>query len=110
MIDLTPIINAVIALIAAVCMRYLIPWIKERTTEEKRRKLCAWAEIAVAAAEQLYSAADREEKRRYVEGCLKNLGFDVKADEIDAAIEAAVLALHLALYDKAKEAGNDGDG
>lgn len=108
MINLTPIINAVIALIAAVCMRYLIPWIKEKISAEKREDLYAWVEIAVAAAEQLYLQSEGPQKKLYVLGFLANRGFDVDPDEIDTVIEAAVLALHSALYDK-KEAGNDGD-
>ena len=107
-IDLTPIINAVIALVAAIIARYLIPWIKERTTAEKREDLYAWVEIAVAAAEQLYKASEGPQKKDYVLKFLSSHGFDVDLDDIDMAIEAAVLALHSALYDT-KEAGNDGD-
>ena len=39
MIDITPIINAVIALAAAGVTVFLIPWIKSKTTDEQRNCL-----------------------------------------------------------------------
>ena len=54
MIDITPIVNAVIALLAAGVSVFLIPWIKSKTTDEQRKELLEWVKIGVAAAEQLY--------------------------------------------------------
>ena len=42
MIDITPIINAVIALAAAGVTVFLIPWIKSKTTDEQRKELLEW--------------------------------------------------------------------
>ena len=42
MIDLTPIVNAMIALAAAVATAFLIPWIRSKTTAEQREDLLAW--------------------------------------------------------------------
>ena len=39
MIDLTPIINAVIALAAALIAYYVIPWLRRHTTEKEREEL-----------------------------------------------------------------------
>ena len=64
MIDITPIINAVIALAAAGVTVFLIPWIKSKTTDEQRKELLEWVKIGVAAAEQLYKGQGRGEKRR----------------------------------------------
>ena len=50
MIDITPIVNAVIALLAAGVSVFLIPWIKSKTTDEQRKELLEWVKIAVAAA------------------------------------------------------------
>jgi quinol-cytochrome oxidoreductase complex cytochrome b subunit len=38
MIDITPVINAVIAIIAAVITAFLVPWIKSKTTEQQRKE------------------------------------------------------------------------
>jgi LysR family transcriptional repressor of citA len=56
MIDLTPIINAVIALIAAIISVKVIPWIKAKTTNEQQAMMRAAVKTAVFAAEQLYVA------------------------------------------------------
>lgn len=94
-IDITPIINAAIALISAAVSVFLIPWIKSKTTAEQRKELIAWTKIGVAAAEQLYVGAGRgEEKKQYVIDFLKEKGFTVDETSVDAAIEAAVKQLN----------------
>jgi hypothetical protein len=95
MIDITPIVNAVIALLAAGVSVFLIPWIKSKTTDEQRKELLEWVKIGVAAAEQLYTGQGRgEEKKQYVLEFLKSQGFTVDEEAINAAIEAAVNQLN----------------
>lgn len=91
MIDITPIVNAVIALLAAGVSVFLIPWIKSKTTDAQRKELLEWVKIGVAAAEQLYKGQGRgEEKKKYVLEFLASMGFTVDEEAINAAIEAAV--------------------
>lgn len=93
--NITVIINAVIALIAAVVSTFLIPWIKSKTTSQQREELIAWVKIAVAAAEQIYKGSGRgEEKKNYVLDFLSQSGFTVDTDSVNAAIEAAVKQLN----------------
>lgn len=93
-IDVTAIVNAVIALIAAVITVFVIPWIKSKTTSQQREELIAWVRIAVAAAEQLYTGSGRgEEKKQYVLDFLENNGFTIDDDSVNTAIEAAVKQL-----------------
>ncbi len=66
MIDITPIINAVIALAAAGVSVFLIPWLKSQTTEAQRKELLEWVKIGVAAAEQLYAGQGRGEEKEAV--------------------------------------------
>ena len=95
MIDITPIVNAVIALLAAGVSVFLIPWIKSKTTDAQRKELLEWVKIAVAAAEQLYNGQGRgEEKKQYVLDVLASMGFTVDEEAINAAIEAAVNQLN----------------
>lgn len=94
-IDVTTIINAVIALIAAIISAFVIPWIKSKTTVQQREDLVAWVKIAVAAAEQIYCGTKRgEEKKQYVLDFLTKNGFSVNEDSVNAAIEAAVKQLN----------------
>ena len=53
-IDLTPILQAVIGLIAALITIKVIPWIKARTTAEQQALLLATTKTLVFAAEQIY--------------------------------------------------------
>lgn len=94
-IDVTVIVNAVIALIAAVVSTFLIPWIKSKTTSQQREQLVAWAKIAVAAAEQIYKGKGRGgEKKQYVLDFLLQNGFSINAENVNASIEAAVKQLN----------------
>ena len=86
MIDLTPIFEAILALLAALVTYKLIPWIKARTTAEQQSLLTATVKTLVYAAEQLYGAGKGAEKLDYVISELEKRGFT--ADR--AAIEAAV--------------------
>lgn len=61
-IDITPIVNAALALIGAGVSVFLIPWLKKQTTEAQRKELTAWVKIGVAAAER--STSDRAAARR----------------------------------------------
>lgn len=100
MTDLTPVINAVIALIAAIITAFVAPWIRSKTTEQDRMELLKWVDIAVAAAQQLYNQLDGAKRKEYVLDFLREKGFDVSDRSVDAAIEAAVLRLHQGLEAK----------
>lgn len=94
MTDMTPVIDAVIALIAAIITAFVIPWVKRNTTAQDRDDFLRWVEIAVAAAEQLYYSTQGPEKKKYVVQFLAEKGFIFSDADIDAAIESAVLKLH----------------
>lgn len=94
MTDLTPIINAAIALLAALVSAFVIPWLKRKTTAQDREELLKWVEIAVAAAQQLYHQLNGLERKQYVQAFLASKGYDVNDEDVNSAIEAAVLKLH----------------
>ncbi|MEY8420001.1 phage holin, LLH family [Oscillospiraceae bacterium 44-5] len=94
MTDLTPVINAFIALIAALITAFVVPWIKRNTSAKDREELLKWVEIAVMAAQQLYHQLDGSKRKEYVLNFLREKGYDVTSAEVDNAIEAAVLKLH----------------
>jgi hypothetical protein len=88
-IDLTPILQAIIALLAAIITAKVIPWIQARTTTHQQILLQATVDILVSAAEQLYGAGHGPEKLQYVKDELELRGYTVDT----AAIEAAVREL-----------------
>ena len=86
MFDITVIIEAVFALLAAIITAIVIPYIKSKTTASQQAEINAWVKIAVTAAEQFYTGSGRgEEKKAY--------GITVDAEKLDALIEAAVYDL-----------------
>lgn len=86
MIDLTPIINAIIALLASIITIKVIPWIKAKTTNEQQAMLRATVKTLVFAAEQIYGASNGENKLEYVCEMLRDKGYDVDRIEIEAAV------------------------
>ncbi len=94
MTDLTPVINALIAVAATLITAFVIPWIKRNTTQKDREEMLKWVEIAVMAAQQLYHQLDGDKRKEYVRNFLNAKGYDVASAEVDNAIEAAVLKLH----------------
>ena len=93
MIDLTDIIQAVIALIVALITYKVIPWLKARTTESQQAILMATVRTLVYAAEQLYGAGKGKEKFTYVRQKLQEKGFDVDVDAIEAAVKEVTIEI-----------------
>ena len=86
MIDLTPIINAIIALLGAIITVKVIPWIKAKTTNEQQMMLRAAIKTLVFAAEQMYGAGKGSEKMDFVISNLVKQGFTADRVEIEAAV------------------------
>lgn len=94
MIDLTPIMEAIIALVVAVITAFVIPWLKGKIDADKLEQIKLWVTVAVEAAEQLYNGTGRgEEKKAYVVKFLQEKGFTLDPDILDKLIEAAVFNL-----------------
>ena len=92
--DITPIVQAVFALVGVLITSLLIPWIRSKTTAEQQEEIKQWVKIAVAAAEQIFVGQGRgEEKKQWVLEFLSKYNLKVDLDAIDALIEAAVWEL-----------------
>ena len=85
-INLTPILQAIIGLLAALITYRLIPWIKARTTATQQETMRAAVRVAVFAAEQLYGAGKGAEKLDYACKWLEDRGYTVSRAEIEAAV------------------------
>lgn len=86
-IDLTPILEAIIGLAAALITYKLLPWIKARTTAEQQALLQATVRTLVFAAEQIYGAGEGANKLDYVVNELAARGFAVDRAQIEAAVK-----------------------
>lgn len=93
-IDLTPILEAIIALLGAIVTYKVIPWIKAKTTNEQMVMLKATIKTLVFAAEQIYGAGNGESKLDYVVEQLEEKGFTADRAEIEAAVKENLTALH----------------
>jgi hypothetical protein len=94
-IDITPVAEAVIALLAAVVTAVVVPWIRRKVSAEETARIAALVRTAVAAVEQIYGGAEGhgKEKKAFVLDFLKEKGFTLDPDEIEMMLEAAVYEL-----------------
>lgn len=91
-IDITPLIQAIIALLAVLVTTFCIPAIKRYTTEKERENLMVWVNVAVKAAEQLAKSGviDKEERLNKVYEFLQSKNLIVDFDEVSTLIQAYV--------------------
>ena len=95
--DLTEILRLLIGACALVVTGVIVPLVRRKLGAADFDELLRWVRVFVAAAEQLYDAADGAKKKRYVLEKLEERGYSVAEESLDSAIEAAVLELHSAL-------------
>ncbi len=95
--DITPVVNAVIALAAALVTAFVIPWVKSKTTAAQREEINYWVKIAVTAAEQIYLGAGKgKEKKKYVLDFLAEKNLKIDEESVDLMIESAVKEMNAA--------------
>lgn len=107
MIDITSFVEAVISVCVVFVSMVAIPWLRNKIGAQNLDELLSWVRIAVMAAEQLYNAADGEQKKLYVLNYLYEKGYNVDEQDVENAIEAAVLELHSALYGVSDEGSEE---
>lgn len=96
--DWTPIIEAAIALLAAIITCFVVPFVKSKTTESQQQTLEFWIRSAVRYAEQIYK--DKEKmgalKKEEVLAFLDKLGLldENNREIVDKKIEAEVYSLN----------------
>lgn len=86
MIDLTPLFEVLIALLASVIALRVLPLIKSKLTAQQQEMLKGTIRTLVYAAEQVYGSGFGQDKMLYVIEKLRERGCEVDL----AAIEAAV--------------------
>ena len=95
MFDITPIVEAVFALVLAVIAAFVIPYIRSKTTLSQQAEIQSLVTIAVTAAEQIFRGTGLGEKKKaYVLQWLQDHGVTVNMEKLDAMIESAVHVLN----------------
>lgn len=92
--NLTTIVEAILALAVAVITVFVLPWLSANTTAREREDLLSWVDIAVAAAQQLYHQCSGAQRLDHALALLEEKGFDIDDGAVVDAVEAAVLKLH----------------
>ncbi len=90
MLDFTPLLQAVITLVAAAISVFLVPWLREKFGHEKLAKAKDWVEIAVLAAEKLYGAGNGDAKLEYAENFLVEHKIKLDFDTLKAMVDAEI--------------------
>ena len=95
--DITNIIEIIIALIGAIITAFVIPWLRIKTTTAQRETTATIVKTLVSAAEQIFGSGMGAEKLQYVADMLKNIGYDIDVnditDDLRIMIESAVAEL-----------------
>lgn len=93
-IDVTQVIVALIGLAGVILSSVLIPYFRQKITAEKWNNAIFWVKLAVQSAEQIYDQEGMgEKKKEYVQKFLAEHNIELDAEQIDVAIESAVLQL-----------------
>lgn len=110
-IDLTPIVQVVVALLATIITVKVVPWLKAKLTAEQYATLTAVTKTLVYAAEQIYGAGGGEAKIDYVMRQLANKGYTVDIATIEAQVRELTLDQQTvkAIAEEKPPGGNGGD-
>lgn len=119
LVDITPIILAVIALCTVLLTSFVIPKLKAKHPQEEIDKALNQLEVyknvamlACRMVEQLYPGMAQtkfNEARNFMVDYLTKAGIEIDEDQVTAAIESAVLEINKTLRNPAPEANKQKD-
>lgn len=90
MLDLTPLLEAVISLAITAITAFLIPWIRNKYGTETLNKAKSFVEVAVYAAEKAYGAGNGEKKLAYVENYLAQKKIRLDFNTLKVLVDAQI--------------------
>ncbi len=94
-IDVTQVVLALLTLISGIVTTFLVPWLKQKLDAGQRERLAALIRVGVFAAQQLFRTDEGVRKKAYVIQLLQDQGYEINSEEIDARIEAELMALKI---------------
>jgi len=87
--------NIILSLVSIILTSVIIPYIRTRTTAEQKKRIKAFIELAVAAAEQIIKGEKKGKERfEYVRDCLQKCKIKLDENELKVMIEAEVYNLN----------------
>jgi len=89
------VVTGVSAAVLTICC---VTCISAKTRAVRFEELLEHADIAVAVAEQRYK--DSSDKKAYALSYLKDVGYDIRDQDVEDVMEAAVLKLHMGMQNK----------
>lgn len=104
MTDITPIIELIVTVLAALCSIVIIPYIKTRLNRAQFDKAVQWVEIAVNAAEEAARTGliEKGAKYGYAVELLERNGITFDAATTQALVDATVWQLFNQFRDDAE--------
>ena len=90
MINVTPIAEGILALLALIVSTYLIPWLKEKLTHAQLDMVYAVVDIGVYAAEKLYGAGHGDDKLAYVKDFLAERGIELDTAQLKVFVDSSI--------------------
>jgi len=85
-IDLTGLVNALLALLGAVVSYRLLPWLKANTSRRQMDMACMAISTAVYAAEQLYKNGEIQDRLDYAMDWLRQQGYCIDRIQVEAEV------------------------
>lgn len=86
-VDLTPLLQAAISVVAAILMYMVAPWIKANASKAQYSYLLLIVKTLVFAAGKLYETGKITDKLMYVQERLRKRGFALDIDAIEAMVK-----------------------
>ncbi len=90
LVDLTPLLQAIIGIASVLVTGFLIPWLKTRFSAEQLTKAQNWVQIGVYAAEKLYGAGNGDSKLAYVEALLAQHRIRLDTQTLKALVDSEI--------------------
>lgn len=95
------VIMLVLSVVGAVITYYVIPYIKSKTTNEQRKDLVYWTQVAIKFAEQIYNDKGQGElKFDYVTEYLNKKGINFTEEQVEMLITVIVDYFNAQGWDK----------
>lgn len=92
-------LKLIVMIVGLLIARYAVPWLKQKTENEKTEQILVWVEQAVLMAQQVHWAKTGEERKQIVLGILKQIieekGIQITDEQLDTLIEAAVKSMKM---------------
>ena len=97
MIDFTPLLEALVVLLASVITLVIVPALRARYSNEQLEKARTWVQIGVYAMEKVYGAGNGDQKLAGVEALLAEHNIKLDTSALKAMVDAEIEKMELGI-------------